>query len=374
MTRLSFVRIKPSELDAFPNLHTNSVNCKKKRVNKNLTLVMNDSNPIQIKIVTLNVRGLNKSIKRRSIFRWLHKQNAHFYFLQETYSDEKLKDVWEAEWGGKIFCSHGTKHSKGVMILVNPKYDIEVEKLESSFTLYYGLLSSINSKWKITSIQRKRQPGNQNWYDKVENLSNAALHRIIVENKFQPPINEKNILSYGVDDSDIHKIYKWPFLITKNTKLIMLQFKINHSIIYTKDKLKKVNLISNDVCQLCEREKHTIKHMMLKCTYVTLFWNEFFAWWAQITNEKIHLPDSVLLYGPVNLSKPNQVLSLALLVAKYFIYKCNLAEDPLLFSLFKLQFRENILTERYIATKNKTARLFNDKWHCFIIKDFVSEI
>ena len=27
---------------------------------------MNDSNPIQIKIVTLNVRGLNKSIKRRS--------------------------------------------------------------------------------------------------------------------------------------------------------------------------------------------------------------------------------------------------------------------------------------------------------------------
>jgi len=73
---------------------------------------MNDSNPIQIKIVTLNVRGLNKSIKRRSLFRWLHKQNAHFYFLQDTYSDEKLKAVWEAEWDGKIFCSHGTKPIK----------------------------------------------------------------------------------------------------------------------------------------------------------------------------------------------------------------------------------------------------------------------
>ena len=32
----------------------------------------------------------------------------------------------------------------------------------------------------------------------------------------------------------------------------------NHNIIYTKDKLKKVNLISNDVYHLCEREKHTI--------------------------------------------------------------------------------------------------------------------
>jgi len=53
----------------------------------------------------------------------------------------------------------------------------------------------------------------------------------------------------------------------------MLQFKTNHNIVYTKDKLKKVNFISDDACHLCEREKHTIKHMMLKCTHVILFWN-----------------------------------------------------------------------------------------------------
>ena len=84
MTRFSFLRIKACKLDVFSHIYTNGVNCKKKtqRINKNLTIVMNDSNPIQIKIVTHNVRGLNKSIKRRSIFRWLHKQNAHFYFLQ----------------------------------------------------------------------------------------------------------------------------------------------------------------------------------------------------------------------------------------------------------------------------------------------------
>ena len=33
---------------------------------------MNDLKTFQIKIVTLNVRGLNGSTKRRSIFRWLH--------------------------------------------------------------------------------------------------------------------------------------------------------------------------------------------------------------------------------------------------------------------------------------------------------------
>ena len=56
----------------------------------------------------------------------IHNQKAHFYFLQETYSDKKPK----AEWGGKIFCSHGTKHSKGVMILLNLKFDIDVIKFK----------------------------------------------------------------------------------------------------------------------------------------------------------------------------------------------------------------------------------------------------
>ena len=121
--------------------------------------------------------------------------------------------------------------------------------------------------------------------DNVENLSNAALNRIIVEDKLQPPITVKSIISYGVDHSDMHKIYNWPLLTAKNTKLIMLQFKINHNIIYIKDKIKKVNLISNDLCHLREREKHTIKHMMLKCSYVTIFWNEDLAWWTQITTK-----------------------------------------------------------------------------------------
>lgn len=105
--------------------HTSANNGKKNNIEYKrefkTNLNMNDLNTFQIKIITLNVRGLNGSTKRRSIFRWLHNQKVHFYFLQETYSDEKPKASWEAEWGGKIFCSHGTKHSKGDMILPNPK-------------------------------------------------------------------------------------------------------------------------------------------------------------------------------------------------------------------------------------------------------------
>ena len=68
---------------------------------------------------------------------------------------------------------------------------------------------------------RQRQTRKKNWYDNEENLSDAVLHKII-ENKFQLHANENRIISYGVEPSEIQKLYKWP-LFTKNTKLIMFQ-------------------------------------------------------------------------------------------------------------------------------------------------------
>ena len=72
------------------------------------------------KIISLNVRGIRNSIKRSSIFTYLKDQNATFYFLQETYSESCDESFWKNEWGGEIFFSHGTHHSKGVCILLNP--------------------------------------------------------------------------------------------------------------------------------------------------------------------------------------------------------------------------------------------------------------
>ena len=79
-----------------------------------------------LKAVSLNIRGLNKSIKRRKLFRWLHLNRFDIIFLQETYSDASLEDVWRAEWGGEILFAHGSKHSKGVMILFKPSLNVDI--------------------------------------------------------------------------------------------------------------------------------------------------------------------------------------------------------------------------------------------------------
>ena len=39
---------------------------------------------------------------------------------KEIYSEQKDENVWRNEWGGDIFFSHGSTHSRGVCILINP--------------------------------------------------------------------------------------------------------------------------------------------------------------------------------------------------------------------------------------------------------------
>lgn len=78
------------------------------------------------KAVSLNVRGLHKENKRRSLFNRLKCENVHICFLQETFSTSKVENRWRNEWGGKMFSVHGTNHGRGVMILLKPGLNVQV--------------------------------------------------------------------------------------------------------------------------------------------------------------------------------------------------------------------------------------------------------
>ena len=82
---------------------------------------------LKCNIITLNVRGIRNHVKRRSIFSYLKDQNCHFYLLQETFSELNDERVWKNEWGGDVFFLHGSNHSKGICILVNPSIVVNVE-------------------------------------------------------------------------------------------------------------------------------------------------------------------------------------------------------------------------------------------------------
>ena len=91
--------------------------------------------------MSLNVRGLRNRLKRNSIFSFLKDKNCQFYFLQEIYSVPDDENTWSSEWGGDIFFSHGSTHSRGVCILINPSFSYTVESLNRDQN---GRIISIN--------------------------------------------------------------------------------------------------------------------------------------------------------------------------------------------------------------------------------------
>ncbi len=89
---------------------------------------MNNSEDIDIKILTLNVRGLKSNKKRKCIINWLQKvANADVIFLQETYIDERIGKRMALEWKGAQYHSYTeSNHSRGVSILFRPKLNVHV--------------------------------------------------------------------------------------------------------------------------------------------------------------------------------------------------------------------------------------------------------
>ena len=65
----------------------------------------------------------------------LNERKYDIVFLQETYCTADVctadvEDIWKTQWQGKLFFSHGTNHSCGVMVLVRSDLDFKLKSIE----------------------------------------------------------------------------------------------------------------------------------------------------------------------------------------------------------------------------------------------------
>ena len=95
---------------------------------------------VDFKLLSLNVRGIRSSTKRKTLFSWLAERKYDIVFLEETYSTIDIESVWRTQWQGKLYFSHGSNHSCGVMILVGDDLDFKLNLAGSDdkWALYYN--------------------------------------------------------------------------------------------------------------------------------------------------------------------------------------------------------------------------------------------
>ena len=86
---------------------------------------------LAFKFISLNARGIRPIEKRKAIFGWLLKQKVDLCFLHETYSTKEVENIWKKQWKGEMFFSHGSEHSRGVLILIKNSLEFELISVRS---------------------------------------------------------------------------------------------------------------------------------------------------------------------------------------------------------------------------------------------------
>ena len=82
---------------------------------------------VELTMASYNVRGLVNVKKSREIFYYLRKKPYDVISMQETHSSPSQLKRWRTEWGGRLYCSHGSNNARGVTISVKKRKKLSVK-------------------------------------------------------------------------------------------------------------------------------------------------------------------------------------------------------------------------------------------------------
>ncbi len=142
-----------------------------------------------LKLMSLNVKGLNGHFKRSKMFTWLNRKNNSIIFLQETYSTECVSDKWKKQWNGHMVFSHGTNHSRGVAILFKNGLDINIVNHDIDLNGRFIILDIVINGVKLILVNayapNSNSPHEQTRFfstlrNKIQDLNPGVDHPIIL--------------------------------------------------------------------------------------------------------------------------------------------------------------------------------------------------
>ena len=90
----------------------------------------------EFNLLSLNVHGIRTFEKRKAVFN----SDVDIIFLQETYSTRDIENIWRKQWKGEMFFSHGSNHSRGVLVLIKDNLDFKIHCTKVDFQGRYIFL------------------------------------------------------------------------------------------------------------------------------------------------------------------------------------------------------------------------------------------
>lgn len=235
--------------------------------------------------------------------------------------------------------------------------------IRSHFLQYHSLVSAIPEQWKKQLKNNPNKTISTRYPQQLFHcLSCKKAYNILLLKQIEPPTTQNRILSYGISESDLPLYYLLPFVVTRETKMSMLQYKILHNILPTNLLLYRMNISDTDKCPLCNDCIHSIEHMFTTCTFAIEFWRRFYSWCPSELLPQSYLTKLEILYGVLRNSTIEVTLNHIILIAKYHIYRNFIENTSTNFSVFISLLKEKINTEKYIAYTSHAEDIFKRKW------------
>ena len=83
---------------------------------------------MELKIGSINARGLGDRFKRQEVFNWLRAKQMSIYFIQEAHCTTDNMYEWRAEWGYQAIFSCCSSKKAGVAMLFNNNFSFNITK------------------------------------------------------------------------------------------------------------------------------------------------------------------------------------------------------------------------------------------------------
>ena len=190
------------------------------------------------------------------------------------------------------------------------------------------------------------------------------MYQKIIQKVILPPSTSENFFKHNLDieSESFDQIYCIPLNATIYTKLRSFQFKINHNILYTNEKLHKVKISDTALCTFCKNETETLFHLFAECNKVTKIWKEVTENLLQPFGVKT-LSKREIILGIDTTSNQNEIINHIILEVKYYIYVCKLENRNPSFDRIKNRLMITESIEKQIAYKTKKVPRHIHKWH-----------
>ena len=106
-----------------------------------------------LKLVTLNCRGLGDYEKRKDVFNYLRDKQYSLCCLQDThFTKDQIKSIRSC-WGYEVCMSPGSSNARGVAVLLNNNFEYKIEKEKTDLIGNYIILEiKISQKYTLLLV------------------------------------------------------------------------------------------------------------------------------------------------------------------------------------------------------------------------------